>query len=368
MAGVFKAMIGVLVLCCVSTPLQVYAQAATPSADSKYLQLVEAYARGEIPHATDALDGWSDAALEQAVLRALDARGVNRKAAVMLHTESAFAAVGSMRSALHLKLAQMLLDRISGNEAFKSRWQACVELLKNVLRSRQDGASKDIARLLGESDPDTRLRRRYDDPKSGAVEFAAGLYQELQATNAEHNVRGQWLPHNRMSSDGRNIVFTGSLPLLDNVLKDAIAAYQHALTKEPDLLDAHLRLGWVLLLHHAAQPAREQLDQVVARATEPYMLYLAHLFRGALEDGEHHPDAALQEYKAAYAVVPGEAAAVALMRQEMLQGLPEQARQVAADLAKRTSVDHWADPWHSFTHGVSDDAPIEELRAEARTP
>jgi len=352
-----RIMLVVFTLCWLAAGARAWAQS-----DADYLRLVDAYAHGAIQESVAALAEWPESDIRAGVRAVIDRPGLNLKAAAMLQTEVAFATGGDRRSVFHLDAARTFVNRISGDgaPAFKARWHAWVVVL-HVARADLASATREVQEGFS------------DDAKSGEVGLAAGVLSELAARNAESNLRGQWnMPPDSRARGGIATVWNGSpdgraRAGVATLLSDATLAYERSLTTDAGLLEARLRLGWVLLLNHGRPPARAQLQQVVDRATRPDLQYLAHLFMGALDEADKRMDDAVREYDAAYAIVPGQSAAVALMRLEGMLGQDERARQLAAELAARSDVAR-PDPWVLYNLGITSGALGEWLRSEGQQP
>jgi VWFA-related protein len=87
---------------------------------------------------------------------------------------------------------------------------------------------------------------------------------------------------------------------------DAEELYRAALEIDPELGEAHLRLGIVLADYGAEyeQEAMDQLKWVVAHSDDSYLLYLAHIFLGDLHRRELRFEEAAEAYRSAIKVQP----------------------------------------------------------------
>jgi len=152
---------------------------------------------------------------------------------------------------------------------------------------------------------------------------------------------------------------------LEKETRDLVAAYARVVETYPDFLAARLRLGWALYLNRSAA-GREHLEQVAARAAQPDLRYLAHLFLGALAEREQRLDDALRAYEAANAAVSQQSALVGIMA--VAGALGDQARvQRAARSMEALTVQSGDDPWTYYNTGVTGDEVLGSLRAEVRT-
>jgi tetratricopeptide (TPR) repeat protein len=87
------------------------------------------------------------------------------------------------------------------------------------------------------------------------------------------------------------------------------AAYllSHAIKKDPTLAEAHLRLAHVLHLKNLPLEARPHLDEAKRLALEqklPYLVYMANLFLGDLEEHDGHYPQAIAFFREAVAADP----------------------------------------------------------------
>jgi tetratricopeptide (TPR) repeat protein len=135
-------------------------------------------------------------------------------------------------------------------------------------------------------------------------------------------------------------------------LKEAESAYRKALDRQPDLVEARLRLGRVLTLKGDNDGALREFDAL--RATDDSgFRYLAHLFAGDALERSGRRQAAEGRYIAAFAALPeGQSARLALTQIRHAAG----ARTAAADAARAAldrRVGETADPWLWYTVGLS---------------
>ena len=142
-------------------------------------------------------------------------------------------------------------------------------------------------------------------------------------------------------------------------------SFEAALSADPNLVEARLRLGRVLWRLGRAEPARAALEEVLAKHAEAPQQYLAHLFLGRILEDRGELAAAEEHYLVALAMQPlSEIAAVALSHARFLQGDVEGARdRLRAGLeAVRARRDF--DPW--MTHLLPQTPGGEAIMAELR--
>ena len=136
-------------------------------------------------------------------------------------------------------------------------------------------------------------------------------------------------------------------------LKVAESAYRKALTAQPDLVEARLRLGRVLTFRGDIDDALRELD-ALRSIDDAGFRYLAQLFAGdALERAGRAP-AAEQRYIAAFAALPeGQSARLALAHLRHAAG----ARAAAAEAATAAALDRrggeTVDPWFWYSRGLT---------------
>ena len=152
---------------------------------------------------------------------------------------------------------------------------------------------------------------------------------------------------------------------LHDLRDKARQSLEDALSADPNLVEARLRLGRVLWRLDRFEPARAAFEAVLAKHAEAPQQYLAHLFLGRIFEDEGELAAAEEHYRVALSMQPlSEIAAVALSHARFLQGDVEGARDVlSAGLeAVRKRRDH--DPWILYLLPQTPDG--ETIMAELR--
>lgn len=319
--------------------------------NQQYLALLDSYARGDAIRAVASLLEWSEPRV-RAVVRTLDARVARDRArtAIMLHTEAAFNEPADGREPFHVGVARSFLQRViddptnrlstSANRSARdlgARWHA---LIGTLYCMRGQPAELEINHGLAL------------DQKNKEVNLVAGTLLEQEVQRAVPNLRGR---HERLRENQYR------------ALIEAARIYRLILSSHPDFLEARLRLGRVLHLNGSARDSREQLEQVAVRASDGALLYLAHLFLGAVHEQANRLGEAAGEYSAAYAVAPWQSAVIALIRIEAALGHDDRARALAAEIPPAADPGV-TDPWHSYNLCFTGPGLLEGLRAEARQP
>ena len=128
-------------------------------------------------------------------------------------------------------------------------------------------------------------------------------------------------------------------------LRQARTDLAEAVSSDPDLALARVRLGRVLWRLGQAEAARAALEAALPHAREAKDAYLAHLFLGRIHEDAKRLDQALAEYRQAVDVHPeAQSAAIALSHALQLTGETEESRQaLARGLGNRLSARdaHW---------------------------
>ena len=151
-------------------------------------------------------------------------------------------------------------------------------------------------------------------------------------------------------------------------LKEAEVTYRRALTADPALTEARVRLGYVLLRLNRLDEARHELSTALSTASASRTIYLAALFLGAVHEAAGNIDQAVATYRRARDVTPGcQVAAIGLANALRLTGQYEGAAEAArtAAMAGASACD---DPWWSYDYGQAWqlDETIEQLRRTVR--
>ncbi len=343
-----------LVVAVWSVAVSAIAVGGSAAQDLQYLMLLDTYAKGNIQDAVEACATWSDTQARAAAQ--LIGRGQSShlvKAAVMLHTEVAFALNPDKRSLAHLNLARTIVAGLSEQPAadeFVARWHVLVGTLHAM---RDDFASAERELHLG------RARR------AGVrdLEFASGVFLEMETQSIRPGRDFQILS----GGEPRRRGSTFGVGILENDLHSLVTTYQRVVERHPDFLEARLRLGWAYYLDKSLARARAELERVAARATRPDLRYLAHLFLGAVAQRDGRLEVAASEYEAAHAAEPHQSSLVALIGLTRALGRDSRVQELAAQFAARPPGRD-QDPWWHFTAGLTGSALLDALRAETRMP
>jgi tetratricopeptide (TPR) repeat protein len=156
---------------------------------------------------------------------------------------------------------------------------------------------------------------------------------------------------------------------LRNLWESARDAFEEAIAAAPELYEARLRLGRVLLRLDKPEASQQQLEIVLSESREPSERYLAHLFLGRIHEKKQRLGEAAAEYRAALALrASSEPAAVALSHVQLLHGDPESAREVLSRALQHSGRRSDLDPYveYDMAHTAEGERMLHELRRELR--
>lgn len=333
-------------LIAVALGLLIVGSAATAQSPDGFSELVERYMQGDASAAVAAFARWPPDAVKRAgAAYAERMAAASQRAAVMLHTDAAYALLlsrSNQTASTHLTQARRLFAALKhgghGDERtqrFEARWFAFV-------------ASMYTSQLQFDSADEFVRDGLVLYPRDARLLVARGAIREMGGTVD--------------TADGGRAMVRGPRRWLDA----AAADFRRALSFDDTLAVAHLHLGWVRFLQG---DDRSSVDfaAALARADDDDTRYLAHLFLGAfavgherLEDARTHDEAALRlgpKYQTAY---------VALSNVEEALGRSARARELAHMYVGLR--DKQEDPWWNYHLGSFDQASLIWLRREARTP
>jgi tetratricopeptide (TPR) repeat protein len=126
-------------------------------------------------------------------------------------------------------------------------------------------------------------------------------------------------------------------------LPDAVSAFREAMKNDVIAPEAMVRLGVVELRRRRPDDAIRLFERVVAATRDPYLVYLAHYFRGQAHERENEPERARDAYRAALATIPrAQSATMALAAMLARADRPlEAAELVEASLQAPIAMDPW---------------------------
>jgi tetratricopeptide (TPR) repeat protein len=334
-----------LIAAAIAVLLRVPPAAAQPSTD--YVVLVDRYASGDAAGALAALTHWNAGAAKSAAATHADRlTPARQRAAIMLHTDFAYAALVARATAdasTHVGLARRLIAAMKSGDPdrdrarrFEVRWFAFAGSMYTAM------ARLDIA--------DAIVRDGLTlYPRDARLHVARGAIREMIATlNAAD-------PRSRYDASRTN-----------RVLESASADYRRAIAYDDSFAPAHLHLGWVRLVARDDRSGSD-FEAALARATDDDTRYLAHLFLGAFAERHERLEDARTHYQEAMRTGPRyQTGYVALSRIEEALGRPARAQEFARSFA--SLADKREDPWWNYHLGGFDQASLDWLRAEAHAP
>jgi predicted Zn-dependent protease len=315
-----------------------------------YGDAVARYLKGEFKEALAALDTLRSADIKT------QARDLKRdpsliQAAVMLHTEAAYAAgLDDPAVQFHFTLAHQLLIELRGIQApgeFERGWYL---LASAVL---QGGKSVNTAdEVLDEA--------RGLFPRDAELLVSTGAAFELRTFVAGDARAQQFLPTTIRTFD----------PDADmrRALQSAARYLGEAAALAPENYESHLRLGRILHRLGQIDRAAAELDLVRQRAVDTTFKYLAALFQASLESGRQRPQRAAELYLEALATGTAQSGLVGLSHAYYELGRDEEAAQALQRVYKLPS--NHPDPWFGYIAGDAwhFDTRVKQMRSLVTRP
>lgn len=328
----------------------------TPSPDI-YWGLVQRYQEGQYTDTASELAAWPPGRWEEEARALVTGGGCDAsclRGAVLLHTEAAVAnqARGQRPlAAAHLGQAHDLLGRIQ-DDAFRRAWLLAVGYHLQGY----------VILVPAQRDFEECLKSNHSDPQAL---LALGTIHELRSILEGLEPRGRSEP----APEGSGEILPDFLRMAEREreAKEAENLYQRALRADPNLVEAHLRLGRVWQRRGRMGDARREFQWVLANGQDHELLFLARLFLGAQEQMADRASEALLHFRAAVDLEPrAQSARLALSLAQRASG-DARAAQSTARAALWPAAEGAAapDPWVSYHLGLSRlfDAALKELRA-----
>jgi len=324
-----------------------------------YLDVIEQYRRGDFEAAVVTLRSRTETQTAKSVRALMDRRTPGFQipdvpamfAAAMLHTDTGFAAIEAQRTSegsFHLRAAADLLAWTMLKVPDERQWLfARRDWRLMVVRILNFHFARDVEQSLRQAHrwapdevkiPRSGLRAEDLTESDAEMDLALG---SLAAGSAYMNARD-------LSVEGR-----GKDALVRQCREQAEGHFRHALGLRPDLLEARLRLGRVLMDQDRTAEAEAELQTVLKQTTDSRTVYLALLFLGeAAEEGDRLEEAT-DMYRRAVAIKPDcQAARVALAYASEREGRLDAARLVLTPLLDRSGARNIpADDWTSYPSG-----------------
>jgi tetratricopeptide (TPR) repeat protein len=135
----------------------------------------------------------------------------------------------------------------------------------------------------------------------------------------------------------------------EHELRDAWRFLRDAVARDPDLLEARLRLGRVLYRRGDLEAAARELEIVRSRATDDIVKYLSAVFLAAVETRRGRLDRASELYDLALRVFHNvQTAVIGQSQLAYLRGRPAEAAALMVPLLERRDRE---DPWWVYVMG-----------------
>ncbi len=157
--------------------------------------------------------------------------------------------------------------------------------------------------------------------------------------------------------------------LRDDVLRDAGALFERAISADPAVVEARVRLARVKTLQHDDNRAAALLDQVLAAQPPPRWRYMALLLLGGVRERAGRTDEALRLYGQAIDTRPdGQSAYLAMSQASYGAGDRASASQILDRLFARALKPSADEPWWNYQDGdwIEGQEMLGALRAEAQ--
>ena len=259
------------------------------------LSLVERYEKGAYAEAvTELTDGLASHRIGPHQLSPASCDMRCLRTATLLYTEAAALALRQGRRDVadeSLAEARALSDHLL-DQGFRSRWRLAVgyELQGYVLL--------------------TLAERYFEECLKAADQSRAAEAQALLAAGSIHEINSTF---EGLENHGPAGPTSASSLVLPEFLRRARLAqesglaegiYQKALKADPALAEAHLRLGRVWQRQGRGADARREMQWVLQNSRDSYLLFMAHIFLGTLEEALEHPAEAVAQFQAAVDLEP----------------------------------------------------------------
>ncbi len=299
------------------------------------------------------------------------------EAAVLLHSDVALAATGTSTAEVvtaHLTAAHTLVQWLHGALAGDSS-----------LRGGPPGLDRRLARLdhrewylaMGRFLPglmqfdaaNTMLKKALERfPADAEVWLSAAVSLEITARQRELDL---WATVEPRRQSHRYHEYVRLRAGVDDVRREAIAAYRRALALDAALQEARLRLAKLLVDIGRGDEATPLLAALLEREADPSRLLLARLLLGRLHERAGRGAEAAASYRVALALQPGcRACRIALAHALETAGDAAASRdQVLALATAPAGSERVEDPWALYPYGLREDGErrLDALRRAMRT-
>ena len=309
-----------------------------------YLLLIERYQSGDAETPVRAAGGWGPIWTRSAARRLLDwcknapggAAAIHVRAAqgaFLLHTHAALAGqdlgLRTLDHEEHVEAALQLLRWFrkgyrEGSWPREARGLRPRDFYLALASAELLNARPVTARTLA----DESLRSEGHDAE---MHLLAGCAREMEAVIRRQS-EGQWS---------------------DEALRDAERRFWKAVDDDPALLEARLRLGWVLVLRGRAEKARPFLETVAETPGDPGRRALAWLFLGRAHEKRKDTRAAVEAYRRAIEIAPHFQAPHIALAHVLEEGSGDEAARAVLLPFFLERTRSWVrdDPWNDYPFG-----------------
>jgi tetratricopeptide (TPR) repeat protein len=214
--------------------------------------------------------------------------------ATLLYTEAAALALRRGQQDVadeSLAEARALSDHLS-DQAFRCRWRLAVgyELQGYVLLSLAERYFEECVKAADRS-----------SPAAAQALLATGSIHEINSIFEGLEHHGPAAP---TSAESLGLPEFLRRAHLEQESKLAEESYKKAIKTDPALVEAHLRLGRVWQRQGRGADARRELQWVLQNSRDSYLLSMAHIFLGTLEETLKHAPEAVTQFQAAVDLEP----------------------------------------------------------------
>jgi len=313
----------------------------------------------------------ADAIDQSAVDGSMAAARRHLEAAAMLHTECATRDdVDDSGAAFHAGIAHLLLNV---DRAYVQRARSSAPMSNPAERLDREHALAFLPRWYAVMSSalvlhglDAAALKLVDEeaklfPHDSRAVFAHGLVDEFRAVWNEQRIEP--FSSYRLSKDPSGFDLIANTRLWGPILSE----YKDVVASEPDNHEARVHLAWTQISLRRNDDARKELETVIAKATDPYVLYLADLFLARLDEDKRAFDDALQRYRHAVEVGPKyQSAYIAWSLLADRRGQREEAQAIVVRFLAIRARDREFDPWCAYRMSRLPQADLDWLRSQVR--
>jgi tetratricopeptide (TPR) repeat protein len=203
-------------------------------------------------------------------------------------------------------------------------------------------------------------------PEDPTVLYWRGLVMEFTAVWVGSRPMGPTDPKLLSTPGSRSSYGSGPLAVAFS-WSPTEEAFRRVIQKNPGQLEAHLHLGYALYRLRKYDEAKAEYELARDRSTDAFVVYMADLLLGRLEEDRHDLDAAARDYDHALATMPGaQNAYIGLASVAARLGNSQRAQELTTRLASIPDAQRVRDPWWAFHTTREPAADLQWLRAAVR--